>query len=56
MKVWIVFTDDVNENDCGCYSESIDSIWTTEEAANKIAAKRYHADVREYDVLTEKGE
>ena len=33
MKVFIVMTDDCNENDCGCYIESVDSVHATEKSA-----------------------
>ena len=42
--------DDCNENDCGCYSESIDSIWFDKNKAEKVAETRYHAHVDEHEV------
>ena len=51
MKVYIVMVDDCNENDCGCYSESIDSVWFDEEKANKRAEERYNGRVSEQNVL-----
>lgn len=50
MKVYIVMTDDCNENDCGCYIESIDSIWLDEEKAKKRAKEVFRGYVTSEEV------
>jgi len=50
MKIYIVKSDDCNENDCGCYTESIDSIYLTLVEAVARANKLYHGSVAEYEV------
>ena len=50
VKVYLVYADDCNENDCGCWSESVDSIWFDEEAAKKQAGKVYHGRVDPQEV------
>jgi len=49
-KVFIVMVDDCIENDCGCSSESIDTIWFDKTKAEKQAKRRYHGRVAEYDI------
>lgn len=50
MKVYLVFTDDCNEEDCGCYIESVDSVYLSKEEAEKKAKEVYRGEVREYNV------
>lgn len=45
--VYIVFSDDGNENDCGCYLESIDSVYFNEDAAISL----YHGRVDKKRVI-----
>lgn len=49
MVVYIVMTDDCNENDCGCYSESIDSVWLNEEKAKEKAKSSYKGYVKKLE-------
>ena len=49
-KVFIVKVDDCNENDCGCSSESIDSIWLDKTKAEEQAKRRYRGYVSEYNI------
>ncbi len=48
MKVYIVLTDACPE--CGCWSESIDSIWANEKDAKKRAKEKYNGKFRCYEV------
>jgi hypothetical protein len=50
MKVYIVLSDDCNENDCGCFSESIESVWLDEKKANKRAKELYNGRVSDHEV------
>lgn len=43
--VYIVLSEDCNEKDCNCESESIDSVWLDEENAKKQVEKRWRARV-----------
>ena len=47
-------TDDYNENDCGCYFESIDRVFSTKEKAEahvkKIGYRKYHFTIHEEEV------
>ena len=48
MKLYVVMVDDCRENDCGCWSESIDSIWLDKVKAEKRAKDRYNGRVVEH--------
>ena len=50
-KVHVVMTDDCRENDCGCWSESIDSIWLDEKKAEGRAEKRYNGHVIDWEIV-----
>jgi hypothetical protein len=45
MTIYIVLTDDCNENDCGCFLESIESVWLDEKKATERANQLYNARV-----------
>ena len=49
MKVYLVFSDDCNEADCGCFIESVDSVWLNEADANKRCKEVYHGRVDSQD-------
>ena len=53
-KVHVVMTDDCRENDCGCWSESIDSIWLDEKKAEGRAEKRYNGHVIDWEIVDSK--
>jgi hypothetical protein len=48
MEIFIVFADDCNENDCGCWLESIDSVWLKRSAADERLKQVYHGRVDTY--------
>ncbi len=50
MKVYVVMVDDCRENDCGCWSDSIDSIWLDEKKAKKRAEERYLGNVVNWEI------
>lgn len=50
MKVYVVLSADCNEADCGCYLESIDSIWLSKDKAISRAEERYNGRVVRYTI------
>lgn len=50
MKVYIVMEDDCRENECGCWSESIRSVWMDERLAKADASMGYNCRVVDYDI------
>lgn len=49
--VYIVWSDDCNEGDCGCVHESIHDIYFEEYKAKHIASKLYHGRVEKREVF-----
>ena len=45
MRIYIVYADSCNEDDCGCYIEHVDSLWLKEEDAEKRRKEVYNGRV-----------
>ena len=46
MIVFIVMSDDSNEDDCGCFIESVDSIHATKESAELRVSQVYNGRIQ----------